>query len=49
MVHLIARRGNIIGFDVVEVNPQLDGCGAITAHLAARCVLELMSVALDSK
>lgn len=47
VVHLIADRGNIIGFDVVEVNPQLDGRGAITAHLAARCVLELMSAALD--
>lgn len=48
VIHLIAERGNIIGFDVVEVNPQLDGRGAITAHLAARCVLELMSAALDS-
>ncbi|UCE50845.1 MAG: agmatinase [Desulfobacterales bacterium] len=48
VIHLIADRGNIIGFDVVEVNPQLDGRGAITAHLAARCVLELMSAALDS-
>jgi len=47
VIHLIADRGNIIGFDVVEVNPQLDGRGAITAHLAARCVLELMSAALD--
>ena len=49
VVHLIAERGNIIGFDVVEVNPQLDGRDAITAHLAARCVLELMSAALDSR
>jgi agmatinase len=48
VLHLIVRRGNIIGFDVVEVNPQLDGRGAITAHLAARCVLELMSAALDN-
>ena len=49
MLHGIARRGNVIGFDVVEVNPQLDGRGAITAHLAARCVLELLSAALDNK
>ncbi len=49
VLHGIARRGNIIGFDVVEVNPQLDGRGAITAHLAARCVLELLSAALDNK
>ena len=47
LVHLIADRGNIIGFDVVEVNPLLDNKGEITAHLAARCVLELMSGALD--
>lgn len=46
VLHLIAARGNIIGFDVVEVSPMLDGPGAVTAHLAARCVLELMSVAL---
>jgi agmatinase len=48
VVHLIATRGNIIGFDVVEVSPLLDGRGANTAHLAARCVLELMSAALDN-
>jgi agmatinase len=48
VIRLIADRGNIIGFDVVEVSPLLDGRGAITAHLAARCVLELMSAALDT-
>lgn len=46
LVHLIADRGSIIGFDVVEVNPLFDN-GEITAHLAARCILELMSGALD--
>ena len=49
VLHLIATRGNIIGFDVVEVSPMLDGPGDVTAHLAARCVLELMSAALDKK
>jgi len=49
VIHLIAGHGNIIGFDVVEVNPFLDGSGSITAHLAARCVLELMSAALDRR
>ena len=48
LVHLIAARGNIIGFDVVEVSPLLDGRSANTAHLAARCVLETMSAALDN-
>ena len=47
IIDLIANRGNIIGFDVVEVNPLFDGASANTAHLAARCVLELMSAALD--
>ena len=47
VIDLIADRGNIIGFDVVEVNPLFDGASANTAHLAARCVLELMSAALD--
>ena len=47
LIDLIADRGNIIGFDVVEVNPLFDGASANTAHLAARCVLELMSSALD--
>jgi agmatinase len=47
IIDLIADLGNIIGFDVVEVNPLFDGASANTAHLAARCVLELMSAALD--
>jgi agmatinase len=46
LVQSIAAVGKIIGFDVVEVNPLLDGPGAITQHLAARCVLELMGAAL---
>lgn len=47
IVHLIAEAGTIIGFDVVEVSPVLGGQNAITEHLAARCVLELLSAALD--
>jgi len=47
VIHLIADCGSIIGFDVVEVSPLFDGRSATTAHLAARCVLELMSAALD--
>jgi len=49
VLHIIAERGNIVGFDVVEVNPFLDGAGKGTAHLAARCILELLSSALDKK
>ncbi|MCF8109403.1 MAG: arginase family protein, partial [Desulfohalobiaceae bacterium] len=47
VVHSIARKGKILGFDVVEVNPLLEGQAGITSHLAARCVLELLSAALD--
>jgi agmatinase len=47
VIHLIAERGSVIGFDVVEVSPLFDGRSANTAHLAARCVLELLSAALD--
>ena len=47
VIQMIADRGNIIGFDVVEVSPLFDGRSAITAHLAARCVIELMGAALD--
>jgi agmatinase len=49
LLHIIAERGKIIGFDVVEVNPFLDGPGNVTAHLGARCLLELLSSALDKK
>ncbi|NOY14121.1 MAG: agmatinase [Deltaproteobacteria bacterium] len=47
LIYLIARRGNILGFDIMEVNPQVDGPGDITSHLASRCVIELLSCALD--
>jgi len=49
VLQIIAERGEIIGFDVVEMNPFLDDRGNVTAHLAARCVLELMSSALDKR
>jgi agmatinase len=47
LIDLIRGAGKIIGFDVVEVNPLLEAQTAITPHLAARCVLELLSAALD--
>lgn len=47
ILQCIASKGNIIGFDVVEVNPLLEGQAGITSHLGARCVLELLSAALD--
>ncbi len=47
IVQAITEKGTIIGFDVVEVSPLVDNKSEITAHLAARCVLEMMSGALD--
>jgi len=47
IVHTIARQGTIVGCDVVEVNPLLEGQSGITSHLGARCVLEMLSAALD--
>ena len=47
LIQQIARCGNILGFDLMEVNPQIDGPGEITSHLASRCVVELLSAALD--
>lgn len=49
VLQVIAKRGKIIGLDVVEVNPFLDGPGNGTSHLAARCILELLSGALDKR
>ncbi len=46
LLYRLKENGQIIGFDVVEVNPYLDGRGAVTAHLAARCMLELLGLAL---
>jgi len=47
LIHLIASRGRICGFDIMEVNPQMDGPDDITSHLASRSVIELLSGALD--
>ncbi len=47
LIHRIAERGNILGFDLMEVNPQVDNPGDTTSHLASRCVIEMMSAALD--
>jgi arginase family enzyme len=44
---MIAERGSVIGFDVIEVSPLFDGPGATTSHLAARCVIELLAAAMD--
>ena len=46
LLYRLKDNGRIIGCDIVEVNPLVDGRGAVTAHLAARCLLELLGIAL---
>jgi agmatinase len=42
IVNRIGREVDVIGADIVEVNPTYDGPGDITARLANRIVLELL-------
>jgi len=42
----VARRGRVIGFDVVELNPALDPSG-VTARVAAWTITHLLSEILD--
>ncbi|MDH3692345.1 MAG: arginase family protein [Gammaproteobacteria bacterium] len=43
----LASRCNIIGFDFVEVNPQLDAGTGVTAYLGAHTVIEFMGRICD--
>ncbi len=47
IVQLVGERMNIVGFDVMEVNPMVDNPGEVTSQLASRCVIEMLSAALD--
>jgi agmatinase len=47
-VRQVTLSANLAAFDVVEVSPPYDGPGAITAEVAQRCVMEVLS-ALASK
>ncbi|MBC7358853.1 MAG: arginase family protein [Desulfacinum sp.] len=47
VVSALLRRGPIVGFDVVEVSPILEGPHGKTARLAACCVLELAAAVLS--
>lgn len=49
LLEAVADRGRIVAFDVCEVNPLLDNRGAVTAHLAARVVIELLAQALAER
>jgi agmatinase len=43
----VAERADVVGFDLVEVNPQLDVGTGITAYLAAHCAVELLGRICD--
>ena len=40
----LATHTNVIGFDLVEVNPQLDVGTGITSYLAAHTVIEFLGI-----
>jgi agmatinase len=48
-VREIVLRANVVGVDVVEVAPAYDGPGSITAEVAHRLVLEVMSALARKK
>jgi agmatinase len=48
-VRNIAGRVNLVGLDVVEVAPVYDGPGQITAEVAHRVVLEVLSALAAKK
>ena len=43
----IAEHTNVVGFDLVEVNPQLDVGTGITSYLAAHTILEFLGHICD--
>ncbi|HEY0090835.1 MAG TPA: agmatinase [Candidatus Lokiarchaeia archaeon] len=45
----IAKQFKIIGFDLVEVAPNLDSRNRVTCNLAAKLIIELMSFILKNK
>jgi agmatinase len=48
LIRALAGHGTVVGFDVVEVNPQYDH-GEITAILAARLILDAMGAIWDTR
>ena len=48
LIRALAGHGVVVGFDLVEVNPQYDH-GEITAILAARLILDTMGAVWDAR
>jgi agmatinase len=46
-VRAIARRGRVVGFDLVEVSPPYDWA-EVTSRAAARLILDVLSAVLES-
>ncbi|GIT12206.1 MAG: hypothetical protein CM1200mP33_3920 [Chloroflexota bacterium] len=44
---VLAQHANIIGFDLVEVNPQLDVGTGITSYMGAHTIMEFMGQICD--
>lgn len=47
LLYLLSEKAKIVGFDLVEVSPLLDNQSGITSHLAARCIIEMLEMALS--
>ena len=48
MLTALPRKGNIVGFDLVEVNPLYDPAG-VTAQLAARLIIDFLAAIREKK
>jgi agmatinase len=44
----LTERARIVGFDLVEVNPQLDVGTGVTSYLAAHTIIEFLGHLCDS-
>jgi agmatinase len=44
----VTERARIVGFDLVEVNPQLDVATGVTSYLAAHTIIEFLGHLCDS-
>lgn len=48
MLTALPRKGNIVGFDLVEVNPLYDPAG-VTAQLATRLIIDFLAAIMEEK
>ncbi len=48
MLEVIAKKGNVIGFDLVEVNPLYDPTG-VTSQIAARLIIDFLGFILKER